>query len=356
MSALEPPFGERDAGGMAARVDGIAAQVEAQVARLAGFRWTLPARPPSVLAVGAMGGSAMAADLVAGLHGDALPAPLLVVRDYRWPAWAGSSTLAILSSYSGGTEETLALYREAVARGMARVAMSTGGALGAACASDGVSCAPLPPGSPPRAAMYAGWVTLTHLVHALGWTADPSPAWAEAAIVLRALAGVAGTGVPEAGNPAKAMARRLAGRRLLVYGAAGPTEALATRWRHQFNENAKVPAHSAVVPELNHNEIVGWEGPGPVGRDAAVILLRDPGHAPAIATRLELTGDYAERQGAEVHRLDPPAGGRLARLAWTAAFGDYVSLYLALLRGVDPTPIASIDEFKQRLAASTSRS
>jgi len=129
VSALESPFGERDPGGMAARVDGIAEQIEAQVARLEGFRWTLPAGDPSALAVGAMGGSAMAADLTAGLYADRLPAPLLVVRDYRWPAWAGRSTLALLSSYSGGTEETLALYREAGARGMPRVAMSSGGVL-----------------------------------------------------------------------------------------------------------------------------------------------------------------------------------------------------------------------------------
>ncbi|NOT32912.1 MAG: bifunctional phosphoglucose/phosphomannose isomerase [Candidatus Eisenbacteria bacterium] len=355
MIALEPPYERRDPSGMTARIETIPDQIEAQLARLDGFQWRLPSAP-RLIAAGAMGGSAIAADLCASLYSDRLPAPLLAVRDYRWPAWAGRGALALLSSYSGNTEETLALYDHAGSLGLDRVAMSTGGTLAESCRRDGVSCAPLPPGSPPRAAMYAAWVTLTHLLAALGWVDDPGAAWREAAGAVRELNGILGSAVPEARNPAKQLARRLAGRPLYIYAAAGPTEPIAARWRQQFNENAKVPGHSAVVPELNHNEIVGWERAREDATPAAVLLLEDSELAPAVARRLSLTGEYVERQGAEVIHLAPPAAGRVARLAWLAAYGDYVSLYLALLRGVDPTSIDSIDEFKQRLGTASGRS
>jgi glucose/mannose-6-phosphate isomerase len=128
--------------------------------------------------------------------------------------------------------------------------------------------------------------------------------------------------------------------------------AVATRLRQQLNENAKMLGHSATVPELNHNEIVGWEVPGDAWRDTAVLVLRDHEDRPEVARRLELTGEYAARQGAEVHVIPSPDGRRLARMAAQTQFADYLSLYLAVARGVDPTPIASIDEFKRRLAES----
>src|SRR5262245_872515 len=125
---------------------------------------------------------------------------------------------------------------------------------------------------------------------------------------------------------------------------------MATRLRTQLNENAKLLAHSALVPELNHNEIVGWERAA-AGR-ASVLILRDREDAPEVAKRLTLTAEYAARQGAQVHEVSSGDGGRLARMASLVQWGDYLSFYLARLAGVDPTPIASIDEFKRRLAES----
>jgi glucose/mannose-6-phosphate isomerase len=106
-----------------------------------------------------------------------------------------------------------------------------------------------------------------------------------------------------------------------------------------------------VLPEHNHNEIVGWERPGAFHRGASVLMLRDPEDAPEVVRRLDIAAEYAARQGAEVLELPVVEGGRLARLTALVAFGDYLSLYLALASGVDPTPIASIDEFKRRLGS-----
>jgi glucose/mannose-6-phosphate isomerase len=350
VSTLEPPYGAADPAGMAARIQAIPDHIEAALANAKASPWRPPIADPSVLAVGGMGGSAIAGDLTAGLYADRLPKPMLVVRDYRWPAWAGPSTLALLCSYSGNTEETLALYRDGEARKMPRLALTTGGALAALATRDGVGVHVLPGGSPPRAALFSSWVPVTMLLHALGWVEDPAPEWAEAVTVVRAGESELGPDVPEAANPAKRLARALTGRFLFVYASAERTAAVALRMRQQLHENAKLPGHSAVVPELNHNEIVGWERAGAFHRGASVVLLRDREDAEEHATRLTLTAEYARRQGAEVHEWTSRGESRLARLASLIQFGDYVSLYLALLGGADPTAIPSIDEFKHRLA------
>src|SRR5262249_10563306 len=159
-------------------------------------------------------------------------------------------SFALLCSYSGDTEETLALYREAARRGVPRAAITSGGTLAVACEKDGVPWAKVPGGSPPRAALFSAWVPLTRLVHALDWCHDPLPGWRAAAAALRELRGTIGLAVPEADNPAKRLARSLAGRLVFVYSGAERMTAVATRLRQQINENAKLLGHSAVVPEL----------------------------------------------------------------------------------------------------------
>src|SRR5262245_5955242 len=349
-ASLEPPYGDRDAGGMAERIAGQANQIDDMLERLAQRPWRIGARKPSLLAVGALGGSAIAADLAAGLYHDRLTHPLITVRDYHWPAFVNREAMALLCSYSGETEETLALYRRAGEAQVARAAITAGGTLAAWCQRDDVPCVELPPGSPPRAALFSAWVTLTSLLHALRWIDDPTPEWREAADLLRTRNLALGVDRPTSDNPAKQLARAIQGRFVFVYAGSERVGAIATRLRQQLNENAKMPAHSALVPELNHNEIVGWERSGGTPRSVAVLLLRDAEDAAATRTRLTLTGEDAARQGPVVRSVESSGGGRLARLASLVQFGDYLSLYLALAGGVDPTPIVSIDEFKRRLA------
>ena len=350
MGTLEPPYGSRDPGDMAGRIDALPEQIEEALERGAAQPWRPPLRSPTLLAVGAMGGSAIAADLAAALYRDRLPRPLVVVRDTRWPAYVTAESLVLLCSYSGNTAETLALFCEAGRRGIPRLALTTGGRLGEECRRLGVGCGTLPAGSPPRAAVLACWVALTRLLRALEWVDDPAGAWTEAAAALRARRAGLAPRAPEPENPAKRLARALEGRTVFVYAGSETLGAVATRWRTQLNENAKLLAHSALVPELDHNEIVGWERPSALHRRISVLVLRDAEDAPEVSRRLALTAEYARRQGAEVHEISSGDGGRLARMASLVQWGDYLSLYLALVNGVDPTPIASIDELKRRLS------
>ena len=351
---LEPPYGARDPRGMAVLIDALPEHIDEAVARIGATPWRSPVREPSLLAIGGMGGSAIAGELTAGAYADTAPRPLLVIRDYRWPAWVGRDAVAILSSNSGNTEETLALAAAAAERGLSCAAMTSGGALAELAARHGWPLHRLPDGMPPRAALFHAWVPLTSFVAGLGWASDPLPAWREAAGVLRRQRALWGSANPEPANPVKQLARSVAGRTLFVYSGPGAVAAVGTRWRQQLNENAKVLAHSAVVPEHNHNEIVGWQVHGPATEAIAVLVLRDGEDPAEVTARLDLTAEYAARQGAAVHEIRAQGESRLARLASLVQFGDHLSLYLALLGGADPTDIASIDDFKRRLAGRAS--
>jgi glucose/mannose-6-phosphate isomerase len=352
LPSLDPPYGDRDPRAMAAHIAALPDHIDAALAACAAAPWRPPVAAPTLIAYGGMGGSAIAGELTAALVADTLPVPFLVVRDYAWPACVRSGALAVLSSNSGHTEETLALAAAAEARGVAAMALCSGGALAAHAARLGLPVHTVPAGMPPRAALFHGWVPVSRLPHALGWGPDPEPDWREASALLRRRRSQLGDAVPEAANPAKRLARALHGRRVLVYSGPGMMAAMGVRWRQQLNENAKVLAHSAGVPELDHNEIVGWQGSEPGRGDLAVVALRDREDTPETTLRLDITLEYAARQGAAVHEVVSEGTSRIARLASLAQTADHLSLHLALLGGADPTDITSIDLLKRRLAES----
>jgi hypothetical protein len=176
---LEPPFGARDPHGMAALLQAQPEHIEAALARGDASPWKPPLASPSLLALGGMGGSAIAGELTAAAAWDRMPRPFLLVRDYHWPAWAGRDALAVLSSNSGRTEETLSLAREAAARGMPAMAMSSGGP-SPRWRPRTAGCSTGAGGAAARAALFHAWVPLTRLLADLGWTDDPTAAWKEA--------------------------------------------------------------------------------------------------------------------------------------------------------------------------------
>jgi glucose/mannose-6-phosphate isomerase len=165
---------------------------------------------------------------------------------------------------------------------------------------------------------------------------------------LRRVVAACGPHVALAANPAKSLARRLGDRIPVIWGADGIAAVAATRWRTQFNENAKIPAFSAALPELDHNEVVGWsEGRG---RPFLLVVLRHEGEHPEAAARFPLSVEIARESGLDVEEVW--AGGRspLARLFELVLHGDLVATYVAFERGVDPTPIEAIARLKRSLA------
>lgn len=293
----------------------------------------------SRLVVLGMGGSGIAGVLLASI----LPVEVVPVRDYTLPPWIGEESLVVALSYSGDTEETLAAFAAARARTRRLLAVTSGGELGALCARDGIPWIEIPTGYQPRAALGYLLFPLLGLGARLGLVPDLG----EAVVVLEELAGELAPGDEE--NEAQRLARALRGRVALVYGA-GPRAAVAYRWKTQLNENAKAPAFWAELPELCHNEVVGYELTRSLLPQATVVFLRSGHDHPRVEKRIEILGELLSGRGIPWIAVRGRGRGPLADLFSLLYLGDWVSYYLALLNGVDPTPVAIIAELKARLA------
>lgn len=317
-----------------------------------GVRAALPeGSSPSHLLVLGMGGSGIGGDLLRSLLYDRVRFPVTVVKDYTLPGWVGPGAVVFACSYSGDTEETLAAYGAARAAGAACVAVTSGGRLAQRAQEDGVPLVRIPSGLPPRAALGYLLGPMLGALHQLGWVDGLEEEVTEAEALLRSLAAEWGPEVPTAHNPTKQLARSLVGRVPVVYAASRLSEPAALRWKTQLNENSKVYATWNVFPELNHNETVGWALAGQPEGLLEVVVLRDPEDAPRLVRRVEITREVALGGAAGVHQVHARGTRRLSRLLSLVLFGDLVSVYLAYLNEVDPTPVAVIDELKRRLGS-----
>ncbi|MDI6870128.1 MAG: bifunctional phosphoglucose/phosphomannose isomerase [Bacillota bacterium] len=302
-----------------------------------------------VVVVG-MGGSAIGADLLRGYVEGEMAIPFLVSRTYHLPAFVSRETLVIASSYSGNTEETLSAYGEARERGARMFAIASGGELERRAQADGVPFCRIPGGYSPRAALGYSFVPLLAVLSRLGLIRDRAEDLAEAVKVMRELRAELGQGTPAADNPAKQLAERLYGKLPFIYGAAPWSSAVAYRWKGQVNENAKNLSHSNILPELNHNETVGWEFPERLTAQIEVVLLRDREDHPKVQRRFEVTSTIMRPHVSGITEVWSRGHSILARLFSLIYHGDFTSYYLALLNGVDPTPVKVIDYLKGELA------
>ncbi|MEX0742754.1 MAG: bifunctional phosphoglucose/phosphomannose isomerase [Actinomycetota bacterium] len=295
-----------------------------------------------------MGGSAVAGDVVRVLYAERLRLPVTVIRTPELPAWCGPHTLVVASSYSGNTAETLALFEEAVARGCRMIAVTSGGRLAQLAAELEVGTVRVPGTFMPRAAV--GYLALGVLgsLESVGLVPSMAADLDETLGELRRILDVNGPAVPASNNPAKTLALRIGGRFPVVWGGEGLAATAAYRWKTQFNENAKVPAFWGALPELDHNEVVGWaEG---AGRSFFLVALRHEGEHAEVAARFPLSTEIARSSGMEAEEVRASGASGLSRLLELVLHGDLVSTYHAIARGVDPTPIDAIARLKRALA------
>lgn len=321
----------------------------AEAVRL-GAEVALPRNPPrSVLLLG-MGGSAIAGDMVEALAEPCAPFPVAVRRGYTVPGWVGPDTWVVASSYSGHTEETLAAFDAGLARGARGFVLSAGGALGERAERRGLPWIRLPAGFPPRAALAYLLGPLLVVLERIGGGGAAAEEIAEAVGVLHTVSAGLAPEVPLSANPAKELALWLLDRTPAIYGM-GLTAPVAYRWRTQIEENAKAVALSGVLPEMNHNAIEAW-GSGS-GERWAVVLLRDHRAPARLGRRADLTRAVV---GARYPTREVWSGGEgaLARMLSVALYGDWVSYYLALLRGVDPWTVGTLERFKVLMAQEAS--
>ncbi len=296
-----------------------------------------------------MGGSASAADLIVGTFWERLRRPVRVVRDYTLPGWVGESTLVIACSYSGTTEETLTCMMDAVDRTCPAIAVTTGGKLDAHYRPQDVPVFTPPPAPMPRAAVVQMLGILLVILTRMEVLESIDADLDDGRRIFEAAVGMYGPEVPEDENAAKQVARLLEGTLPMILGA-GATAPVAYRWKCQINENAKLPAFSGVLPEHNHNEIVGLEGLPKLEIPASAVFIQDPRHHPQVIRRFTVLRELMEPNVRVVVGVTADGATAFGRLADLVMMGDYVSLYLAVAGGVDPGPIEMIDRLKTSLA------
>lgn len=329
---------------MMGRVRGYPDMLEAAIGNAPQVK-ALDKQPSRVLVVG-MGGSAISGDYLANWLDAEGRVPLLVSRNYELPEWVDKDTLVLAFSYSGKTEETLAAFAAARRKGAMLGAMATGARLEELARGYGVPFARVQPGLQPRAALPAAFGTSAMFLDRLG-VLKAEAALRKAARTLRESVVEVAPDVPADKNEAKRLALALEGRVGAVY-SAGVLAPAARRLANQLNENSKVVAFHGQMPEMNHNELVGWAGDDRLERFTAVFLRYAAEH-PQAKARYDFTRDVIERRGGRVLQVEARGDTVPERLLTASLVGDAASVYLAALRGVDPTPVKVITELKDKV-------
>lgn len=310
----------------------------------------LPEMAISNIVVTGLGGSAIGGDLLRVYATRKLPVPVVVNRDYDLPEFVGEDTLVFAVSYSGNTEETLSAYDQAKAKGATVVAITSGGRLKELAQQDGFQVIHVPTGFAPRAATGFLFIPTLRVLEKLGFLSGVTQEIEDVVERLKQLRENLKPEVPVDQNPAKQMALKLFNRIPVIWGSSGTTEVVAQRWKGQINENAKAPAYWNVLPELNHNEVVGFEAPGDLLKQVHVVILRDDNDHPRVQKRIDITKGIIGNAVAGITDVRSSGGGPLAQTFSLMYSGDYTSLYLAVLYGINPGPVKVIDHLKAELA------
>ena len=297
------------------------------------------------IVISGLGGSAIAGDVFSLWAKDELKVPLFVNRNYGVPNFTSSDTLVICSSYSGSTEETLSAYVAAGEKGAKRVCLTTGGTLKEWAERDGVTAVPLMPGFQPRFALYTSFFNILSLFSKLGLVKKDDELVARIVERLK----MKGEEFSQPGNSAYSIAAEVNGKLPLIYSAAGVTDSVGTRLKGQFNENGKTHAFHNIFPEMNHNEIIGWETYGAINESYFVFEVLDETIHPQIRKRFEVFNEILGKLKVPVVMIQSNLPTYQERLFDMIYYGDWITYYRAIVWGKDPVEIDYIHLLKERL-------
>ncbi len=308
----------------------------------------------TAVVIAGMGGSAIGGDLIKALTADSATVPIEVVRDYSLPAWVGPSTAVICVSYSGNTEESLSCYDEACKNGAQLIGITSGGELADRLKEDGGHLITIPGGNPPRASL--GLVSIPALVYlsrqGLCSGAEENEIAGAAALLSKHRSEFS---KQSDSNRALNLAKKICGSIPIIYGDARYTGSVALRFRGQLEENAKMVAFHHSLPEMNHNEIVGYLNNPNLLQKAGIIWLLDEDQHTRTGLRQSLTRDLIGDIVGYQEEIQSVGGSLLERLFYLIHFCDWVSYWCAILHGTDPSPVERIEALKQSLSASSGK-
>lgn len=360
-----------DPGGMLRQVASSAAQVreaqraaaEADVAGLAE-----DGRPRAIVVAG-MGGSGISGDVLAAVCGVGCAVPVTTVRGYRLPGWVGAADLVVAVSCSGRTEETIEVAAEASRRGCRLLFVGgSGSPLAELAGTTRGVFVPVRSVGQPRSTLWGLTVPLILAARTLGLADVPDAVLESTAGLLEDVAYRCRPSSEPFVNPAKRIALDVAGDVPLVWGSSALAATAAYRLCCQLNENAKYPGVFGEVPEADHNQVMAFDGhfarggatsdPDDFFRDRVdepehglhLVVMRDAEEHPQVRKRCEASMEMARDRGVAVTEIRAEGDHPLERIATLIAVADYVTVYLAIALGVDPTPVPAIQELKARIA------
>ncbi|MDQ3065239.1 MAG: bifunctional phosphoglucose/phosphomannose isomerase [bacterium] len=309
--------------------------------------FALPEGQIQNVVVGGMGGSALSALISQTWPG--YQVPFEISRDYSIPAYVSEKTLFVASSHSGNTEETVEALQAALAKRAVVVVIATGGKLQEIAAQKNLPFAQVPSGFQPRhAALYSLKALVTVLEKAgLVGRSDAEKTLHEASNYLRDSVANWRPDVPTVKNLAKQLALEMSGSSPVIYSGPELFPA-AYKWKISFNENAKNVSWCNQLPEFNHNEFLGWTS-HPVDKPYKIVELRSKLEHPRTQKRFDVTNKLLSGRWPNPHVIDVQGDGLLQQLLWAIALGDFVSIYVALLNGLNPSPVDLIEKFKAEL-------
>jgi len=307
---------------------------------------------PHQIVIAGVGGSAIGGDILASWLFKRIDIPIFVNRAYKLPSFVGENTLLFAVSYSGNTEETLSLFEGGLKRGCNVIVITSGGKLKKRCINEGVKLISIPEGKPPRAAVAYLFTPIVIVLKKLG-IYDPDKELKVAIDNLKSLRERLLPKIPFDKNPAKQIASQLKDETPIIYGLA-IFNAIARRWQTQLNENAKKLAWYGTFPEMNHNEIEAWTYDDKSKNFTCVIVRDNFLLESELQKRVRLTRELILKKHANKVIEVVAEGGEekdyLARMLYSMFLGDFISIYLAILRGFDPTPVSAIEGFKRKLS------
>lgn len=337
-----------DRSGMLSVVGEMPAMMEKAERIAAAVSLPKPDQVSQVLVLG-MGGSAISGDIASDILFKRIKVPLLVNRGYHIPEFVGPETLILALSYSGDTEEVLNATREAERKQARIICVTSGGKLQQMAASKNYPLFQIPSGYQPRAALPFMLVPLLIGLEKTGMIGDVSAEIKEARTLLQKLSAEYGPRKPQRNNAVKQLAKKLLNKTPIIFGSAYSTGAAALRIKDQFNENSKVTAIVDYFPELNHNQIASLSALKREENEFAWIILRDEGDSERVKKVIEIVKSLIGQKLGGVNELFSEGKSALARILSLIIYGDYLSVYLALLRGVDPTPVEAIGRLKKEM-------
>jgi glucose/mannose-6-phosphate isomerase len=298
--------------------------------------------------IAGMGGSGIGGEILRDWLRDDLRIPMEICNDYTLPAYVNNDTLVFAISYSGNTEETLSAFVDAVRRRCAIITITSGGHLLSSSSKLELPTITIPRILPPRVALPYTFFPLPVILNRMGIVSKVQSEIEEAIQTLRKVSEENAPKIPLEDNQAKRVACGLEDTIPIVYGFR-EYGAIAHRWKTQFNENSKVPSSYNVFPELNHNETVGWEAPESLIKNLSIILIRDHDEPPEVKYRIDMTKQHVLGKAQKILEIYATGETRLAKMFSVLQVGDLISVYLAILRKVDPTPVGMIAKVKTEL-------